>query len=218
MVAIYRIPPMEYTRGMTEELPKSPFRERQDSAQALQSEEIRAASGVFNLTRRYRAKVPENPSDVDKPAEDINESVGDHIAMSAYLMHYFLPLLEGSGENLDYERTFDMVLTQDIGAISNLPDLPGVQKTPEQRREEIISTAKIFDTLPKRDGFNRSLFNAYAEYLGQETREARFVGGVNGLETMLYVLSKPHNLRADLVGGKGYALEDYRERIAPFCR
>ena len=53
---------------------------------------------------------------------------------------------------------------------------------------------------------------------GRETRESRFVRALNGLETVLYVLSRPPQVRQQLVGGKGYAIEDYRDRIEPFCR
>lgn len=173
---------------------------------------------MYELTRRLRAKNPDDPKDVDKSRENTSESVGDHIAMTAYHMHYFLPLLEQQGITLNYERVFDMVLANDLSHISNLPSIPAIQRTSEQKREEVTSTAQIFGELPRRDGFNRALFDAYAEYLGQETPEARFVNALNGLETMLYILSRPAHLRKGLVAGRGYALEDYRERIAPFCR
>jgi len=209
---------------MSEKMPPSPFRKHpilQQGPGTIEqvplSEEIKAVVGIYELTRRLRAKDPEDPSDIDKSAEDINESLGDHTAMSAYLMHYFLPVLERSGTKLDYGKTLDMVLAHGIGDINN-PSKPGVQKTPEERRQELVTTAKVFGELPRRGGFNRKLFESYAEYLGQETTEARFAHAVNGLETMLYVLSRPAELRAGLVSGKGYALEDYRERILPFCR
>ncbi|MDP2649121.1 MAG: hypothetical protein Q8P19_04485 [bacterium] len=125
---------------------------------------------------------------------------------------------EKGGAEFVYERTLDMVLAHNVGALSKNLSMPGVQQTLGQRREEIVSTAKIFGDLPSRGSFNKALFEAYAEYLGQETREARFTRALNGLETMLYVLSRPPNLRTQLVGGKGYAIEDYRERIEPFCR
>ncbi len=202
---------------MPEEL-KSPFREeRPNPEKELISEEIRAVVGIFEFTRRLRAK--SRPSDMDKPRENVSESAGDHTAMTAYLMQYFLPLVDQQeGVKLNYERTLDMVLAHDIGDIGALPSIPGVQKNTEQRQEELANTAKIFGGLPERDGYNRTLFNAYAEYLSQETREARFARALNGLETMLYVLSRPEDLRQELVGGKGYAIEDYRERIEPFCR
>lgn len=203
---------------MAEEALKSPFRDRSEEKETPLSEEIKAVLGIFELTRRLRAKVPEDPSDTDKPRENISESAGDQTAMTAYLMHYFLPLIERERVGLNYEKTLDMVLAHNIGDMGGLPLIPGVQQDIEQRHEEIINTAKVFGELPRRNGFNRALFNAYAEYLGQETREARFVRALNGLETMLYVLSRPPQLRAELVGGKGYALEDYRERVEPFCR
>jgi len=203
---------------MSEEMPKSPFRDREQYEKTPLAEEMKAVLGMYELTRRLRAKNPDDPKDVDKAPEDIEESVGDHIAMTAYLMHYFLPLLEEQGVTLDYERVSDMILAHDIGHISNMSPVPAIQRTPEQKREEIVGTAKIFGELPRRDGFNRALFDAYAEYIGQETPEARFVNALNGLETMLYVLSRPPQLRKELVAGRGYALEDYRERIAPFCR
>ncbi|MCR4325477.1 MAG: HD domain-containing protein [Patescibacteria group bacterium] len=204
---------------MPETFPKSPFRDREeDPEQELISEEIKSVLGIFELTRRLRAKVPEDPNDVDKTRDNITESAGDKTAMTAYLMHYFYPLVEKEGADLNYERTLDMVLSHNIGAIDKRISMPGVQQTLEQRREEVVSTAKIFGNLPQRNAFNKTLFNAYAEYLGRETREARFTRALNGLETMLYVLSRPPHLRAQLVGGKGYAIEDYRERIEPFCR
>lgn len=203
---------------MSTESFKTPFRERQNPDQTPLAEEIKAVLGIFELTRRLRAKVPENVDDVDKPRENISESAGDQTAMTAYLMHYFLPLVEREGISLDYEKTLDMVLAHNIGDIGALPSRPGVQLTLDERHEEIASSAKVFRKLPRRNGFNRTLFNAYAEYLGQESREARFVRALNGLETMLYVLSRPPHLREGLVGGKGYAIEDYRERIEPFCR
>lgn len=203
---------------MMEEGPKSPFRDREIEEEVPLAEEIKAVLGIFELTRRLRAKVPDNPSDIDKPRENVSESAGDQTAMTAYLMHYFLPLVEKEGVNLKYEKVLDMVLAHNIGEIGHTPPMPGVQQSLNERREEIINTAKLFGELPRRRGFNEELFNAYAEYLGQETRESRFVRALNGLETMMYVLSRPPELRAGLVGGKGYALEDYRERIEPFCR
>lgn len=173
---------------------------------------------MFALTGRLRAKVPEDPKDKDKSTDEIQESSGDHIAMSAYLMHYFLPQLEKTGEKLDYDRVLDMVLTEDLGSVANLPPMPGVQKKQEQKREEIVETARIFADLPKRNGFNEQMFNAYAEYLGQESKESRFVRAINGLETMLYVLSRPHERRKEIVAGGGYAIEDYRERIGAYCK
>ena len=202
---------------ISEEMPPSPFRKRPNPEKILISEEIRAILGIYELTRRLRAKDPEDSEDVDKSKEDISESVGDHTAMSAYLMHYFLPILESAGMKLDYGKTLDMVLAHGIGDINN-PSKPGVQKTPEERRQELVTTAKVFGELPRRGGFNRQMFEAYTEYLGQETSESRFVRAVNGLETMLYVLSRPAHLRAGLVGGKGYAVEDYRDRIQSYCR
>lgn len=202
---------------MTEKIPSSPYRQR-DGEKIPLSEEIKAVLGIFELTRRMRAKVPENPEDVDKSPDDSDESVGDHIAMSTYLMHYFLPLLEKEGIDLDYERTLDTVLAHDIGDIGTINGIPGVQKSPEQKRQEIIQAARTFGDLPQRGGFNRRLFDAYADYLGQETREGRFVRGINGLETMLYVLSRPDALRPQLIGEKGYAIEDYRDRIGVFCQ
>ena len=134
-------------------------------------------------------------------------------------MQYFLPLVEQQdGLKLNYEKTLDMILAHDIGEIGALPSVPSVQKDTQQRQEELEHTAKIFVQLPQRNGFNRTLFDAYAEYLGQETRESRFVRALNGLETVLYVLSRPPQVRQQLVGGKGYAIEDYRDRIEPFCR
>lgn len=203
---------------MSQEMPKQPFRDREEMEKTPLAEEMKAVLGIYELTRRLRAKNPENPKDVDKSPENTSESVGDHIAMTAYHMHYFLPLLEQQGVHLDYERVFDMVLAHDIGHISTLSSVPPIQRTPEQKRDEIINTAKIFGELPRRNGFNRDLFDAYAEYLRQGTTEARFVSAVNGLETMLYVLSRPPHLRKKLVAGRGYAIEDYRERIGTFCR
>ena len=182
------------------------------------SEEVRAMLGIFELTRRLRAKVPDDPSDIDRPRENVSESAGDQTAMASYLMHYFLPLLEKEDLKLDYHKTLDMVLAHNIGDLGKLQLIPSIQKDIDRRQKEIESTAQIFGELPIRDGFNRALFDAYAEYLGQETRESRFVRALNGLETTLYILSRPAHMRAELVGGKGYAIEDYRERIEPFCR
>jgi|GEM_PF-5218966 len=202
---------------MMEQVPKSPFRDREENEKTPLAEEIKAVLGIFELTRRLRAKIPDK--DIDKPRENVSESAGDQTAMTAYLMHYFLPLVQKEGLNLKYEKVLDMVLAHNIGDIGNTPPMPGVQLDLDQRRDEIVATAKVFDGLPQRRGFNKDLFFAYAEYLGQETQEARFVRALNGLETMLYVLSRPTDeLRKSLVGGKGYALEDYRERIEPFCR
>src|SRR3989338_8578864 len=202
---------------MPEKMPKSPFRDSENPENKPLSEEIRAVAGIFEFTRRLRAK--SKLSDLDKPRENVSESAGDHTAMTAYLMHYFLPLVEQQdGLKLDYQKTLDMVLAHDIGEMSALPSVPGVQKDTQQRQEELESTAKIFAELPQRNGFNKTLFDAYADYLGQETRESRFARALNGLETMLYVLSRPPQLRQELVGCKGYAIEDYRDRIEPFCR
>lgn len=209
---------------MREEIPAPPFRDRERMAETPLAEEIKAIlATMVRLTLRLRAKNPEDPTDVDKSPEDTNESIGDHTAMTAYLMDYFHPLIKISDEKgerleLNYERSLDMVLAHDLGDVTNLPPIPGVQKSPEQREQELISTAKIFGELPSKGGFNKNLFEAYAEYLGEETREARFVRAINGLSTMLYVLSKPHHLRKGLVGGKGYALEDYRDRVGNYCR
>ncbi len=199
-------------------MPKQPFRDIESREKIPLAEEIKAVLGIYELTRRLRAKDPNNPEDVDKLPENTSESVGDHIAMTAYLTHYFLPLIDQQGTKLDYERVSDMVLAHDIGHISNFSSVPPIQRTPGQKRDEIIDTAKIFGELPRRNSFNSELFNAYAEYLGQETPEARFVNALNGLETMLYVLSRPPHLRKELVAGKGYAIEDYRERVSTFCR
>ncbi len=133
-------------------------------------------------------------------------------------MHYFLPLLEREGIRLHYSRTLDIMLSHDIADLGETHAESGIQKTSEQRKIEATKAAHIFNDLPRAGNFNHALFEAYAEYLGQETREARFVRALNGLETMFYVLSRAPDTRARLVGGRGYALEDYRERIASFCR
>ena len=208
---------------MSVETLSSPFRVRENPEKTSLSEEAKALQSLFReLTRRQRAKVPENPLDVDKSPEDISESVGDHIAIGAYLLHYFWPLIEkersknGKGP-LNYQHTLDMLLVQSIGHLGNLPSTPGVQQTPEERREEIISTAKIFGELPRRNGFGRELFNAYGEYLEENTDEARLAHALSGLATMFYVFSRPQAIGKQLVAGKGYALEDYREYIGKFC-
>ena len=213
---------------MSEELPRSPFRQSENLEKTSLTEEVRAVLGIFKLTQRLRAKNPDDPNDVDKSPDDIEESVGDDVAMTAYLVHYFLPLLEQSGEKLNYERILDMVLANEVGNIGDIQDVPGVQKTPEAKQQEIIATAKLFGTLPRRNGFNRALFDAYAEYIEQKTKEARLVRAVKGLSTMLYILSRPEvtkskepgeerNLRKELVAGNGYALKDYKNRIGKFC-
>ena len=151
---------------MPEKMPDSPFRERPNPENELLSEEIRAVAGIFEFTRRLRAK--SKLSDLDKPRDNVSESAGDHTAMTAYLMQYFLPLVEQQdGLKLNYEKTLDMILAHDIGEIGALPSVPSVQKDTQQRQEELEHTAKIFAQLPQRNGFNRTLFDAYAEYLGQ---------------------------------------------------
>ena len=203
---------------MPERIPGSPFRDRERTEKIPLSREVDAVTRIFEFTRRLRAKVPEDSNDVDKPRENVTESVGDHVAMNAYLMHYFLPLLEEKGVKIDYAHTFDMVLAQSIGDIADVPSTPGIQKDLRQQEAEIISTTNVFKDLPRRNGFNRELFDAYAEYLGQETPEAQLVHALNGLETMLYVLSRPPELRKNLVGGKGYTVDDYEKRIGVFCK
>ncbi len=202
---------------MPEKMPPVPFKQRAEGSETItQADEIRAVTGVFELTRRLRAKNPEL-NEGDKPLDDITESVGDHIAMVAYLMHYFLPLLERDGVKLNYERTLDMVLSHDIAEASQLPHVMSIKKTAAHKRDEVLNAVQLLSTLPRREGFNADLHIAYGEYIGRDTQEARFVRALNGLETMLYVLSKPDAVRTELVKGMGYSREHYRERIGTYC-
>ncbi len=198
--------------------PISPHKIRQGQEGTAIPDEIRSMLGVFELTRRLRYKNPDNPVDIDKSRNETTESAGDHIAMVAYLMHYFLPILERKGIKLNYEQVLDMVLTHDIAEATGSPHFIGIRKTVKEKRQEITdSFALINNKLPQRNGFNIAIGNAYSEYFQQKTPEARFVRALNGLETMLYLLSKTDDVRNQMIKENGYTLEDYQRRIGAFC-
>ncbi len=180
-------------------------------------DEIRALTRMYTLSLRRRAKNPEKSADVDKTQEDSNESMGDHIAMSIYLLHYFLPLLEERDVKLDYESTLDMVLAHEIAEVSDRTHVISNQKTPDIQEAEIDAAGIEFSRLPKRNGFNVKMYKAYDEYLGSESSESHFVRAIKGLETMLYIASKPPAVRNTLLKDAGYTIADYRRRIGQFC-
>ncbi len=183
-------------------------------------DELRRLIGNFELTKqlRYRHKDEDPRKNERKRKEnhETTESTGDHIAMMGYLTHYFLPILEKEGIKLKYEQIVDMILSHDI-ADASTEHTVGIKKDVRVRTAELEATAKVFEEMPQRNGFNQQLRDSFSEYIARDTQEAKFVRALNGLESMMYLMSSTRDECKKMIAGNGYTKADYQNRIGVYC-
>jgi len=189
-------------------------------SEPLEYEVIRLVSG-FRLSDVLRYRGVKEDLKL-KSIREANESVADHIAMNAYLVHYFLPLIEEKVANLDYQKIMDMVLIKDLPDIIHTHTM-NKTKGKVERMRELEKTALYFNNLPQRNGFNIDMKNAFVQYLNvndeeNSTQEARFVKALNGLESMLYIFSRVSSVRKGMIAGNGFTLADYDNTIGSYCK
>lgn len=168
---------------------------------------------VMKLQYRYAYEGQESK----KSNLETTESVTDHLFTCSYLLEYIYPLLTQEGININFEKTFDILLA------GNIPDLNYKHEVvPEitlgAKTWKNLDMVKIVGELPKAGGFNIAMWASYVEGVLGESKEAKLAKAISGLSTMLYIQSKEDaEIQRELVAGNSFTEEMYQEKIGKFA-
>jgi 5'-deoxynucleotidase YfbR-like HD superfamily hydrolase len=109
-----------------------------------------------------------------------NESVAEHVFALCYLLNYFLPLEDASGE-MDRAKIYDILVFHDFGEI-----IPYHVKTEAHEVQEKNEALEIFTKLP--DSIHSHAQSSWAEFDALTSREALFAYALDKVEPLFELL------------------------------
>lgn len=120
-----------------------------------------------------------------RPANDLSESVAEHLYGMNLLAHYFLPL-EDPDQKMNKVSIFEMILLHDIDEIET-GDTIGYLKTKDMYDNEELARQAVIKKSPEH--LQKSMSEIMKSYNAQETSEAKFVKALDRFEPLIQMYS-----------------------------
>lgn len=121
-----------------------------------------------------------------RAANDLTESVAEHIYGMHILAQYFLPL-EDPMETMDRLRILEMITLHDIDELET-GDVIGYLKTPAMRDAGKDAAKRVLQKIP--DLLYSHWRELHTEYETQHSKEAQFVKALDRFEPLIHIYNK----------------------------